>query len=76
MPNEVLYVKLLGNFEVKNSHGILNRETLHSDKLLRLLSYILIFRKKDLTVQELCDALWPNSASGNPAGALKTSCTG
>lgn len=71
MPNEVLYVKLLGNFEVKNSHGILNRETLHSDKLLRLLSYILIFRKKDLTVQELCDALWPIGTSGNPAGALK-----
>ena len=71
MPNEVLYVKLLGNFEVRNSHGILNRETLHSDKLMRLLSYILIFRKKDLTVQELCDALWPNGTSENPAGALK-----
>lgn len=71
MKKEILYVNLLGQFEIKNDDGVLNRETLHSNKLMRLLSYILIYRGKELTVAELCDVIWREGGSDNPAGALK-----
>lgn len=71
MKKNVLYVNLLGQFEIKNEVGVLNRETLHSNKLMRLLSYILMYREKELTVAELCDVIWRDGGSDNPAGALK-----
>ena len=37
----------------------------------KLLVYIIFHRKKALTVQELCEVLWQEGGSDNPAGALK-----
>lgn len=71
MEKDVLHVNLLGQFELSNSNGVLDRQALHSNKLMRLLSYIMIYRGKDLTVHELCNVIWSEGGSGNPAGALK-----
>ncbi len=71
MKNETLYVKLLGTIELKNSYGVVNRQTLHSGRLTHLLLYFLLHRREELTMQRLSDVLWKDKNSENPNGALK-----
>lgn len=66
-----LNVRLFGKFQIENANGILNLETMCSEMLPRLLTYMLSHRNKSLTAQELIEVLWPEGGSDNPAGALK-----
>ena len=71
MEKDIVHVKLLGKIELRNKHGVVDRQTLHSDRLIHLLSYILIYRNEVLTMKRLCEALWKSGESENPIGALK-----
>lgn len=66
-----LNVRLFGKFQMSNADGVLNLETMRSEMLTRLLTYMLSHRDKNLTAQELIEVLWPEDESDNPAGALK-----
>lgn len=66
-----LNVRLFGKFQMSNTEGSLTLETMRSEILTRLLTYMLSHRDKSLTAQELIEVLWPEDDSDNPAGALK-----
>lgn len=66
-----LNVQMFGNFQIMNEDGILTAENIHSEMLIRLLTYMISYRNKSQTVQELIDMLWPDNESDNPMGALK-----
>ncbi|SFB02847.1 DNA-binding transcriptional activator of the SARP family [Acetitomaculum ruminis DSM 5522] len=68
---ERLTVNLLGKFCVTSSDGILNDDTIRSDKLTKLFVYIILHRDHTLSVHELAQALWHEEETENPAGALK-----
>nr|WP_177298224.1 BTAD domain-containing putative transcriptional regulator [uncultured Blautia sp.] len=66
-----LNVRLFGKFQMSNTEGSLTLETMRSEILTRLLTYMLSHRDKSLTAQELIEVLWPEDESDNPAGSLK-----
>lgn len=49
----------------------LDEDTFHSEMMTKLLVYILCYRKKEMPIQELTEALWDEDESDNPTGALK-----
>ena len=65
-----LKMQLFGSFCFDDGNAILNEETLHSDKLTRLLAYLIIYRSRIISHQELIEIFCENS-SKNPQGALK-----
>lgn len=66
-----LNVRMFGEFRITNEDGMLNTESIRSEMLTRLLTYMLCHRNKRLTAQELIDVLWSENESENPTGALK-----
>jgi len=65
------YVEMFGNFKLTDGERSVDQEDLRSDMIIKLFSYIYCHRKKEITIQELVDALWDEDHSANPAGALK-----
>ena len=63
-------LQLFGRFCLQSDTGTLNEEMISSNQLLRLLAYMLIYRDKILTHQNLIEVFWDND-SKNPKGALK-----
>lgn len=69
---EQFHAHMFGTFQFIGENGVLNDETLRSEMLTRLLAYLLINRKRALSVSELTDVLWGDDENtDNPAGALK-----
>lgn len=66
-----LHVRMFGNLEIEVKTKILDEEIIRSEMVSKLLSYLLCYRHKKITIQELGDALWQEDQSDNPAGALK-----
>lgn len=64
-------MNIFGGFSLSNGQISMNESTLHSNKLSRLLIYILLHRDRDLPHQELIDTFWQEESSRNPEGALK-----
>ena len=63
-------MQLFGNFCLEYEGVRLDEDALHSNKLTRLLAYVLINRDKTLTRQKLIDTFWEDD-SRNPESALK-----
>lgn len=69
--SETVHVSFFSEFKMTCKGAVLTQETLHSLQLTRLLVYLLLYRKKILTVQDMTEVLWPGGETANPAGALK-----
>lgn len=69
--DNIMKVNLLDDFCVIYQGRVLNEANIKSDKVTKLLSYILCHRNKNLSVQELSDSLWEDDESDNPSNALK-----
>ena len=67
----IFEVKMFGDFQMIHENGILNEESIHSDKLVKLLAYLLIHKERSLSVQELSENLWHENETDNPAGKVK-----
>lgn len=67
----MLYMNSLGRFELTDKRNSLNDETIRSEKLTKLLLYLLLHRDHNLSVEELSEALWQENETENPTGALK-----
>ena len=63
-------MQLFGSFCLENEKTRLDEEMIHSRKLTRLLAYIIIYRERKISHQELIDIFWEDD-SKNPQGALK-----
>lgn len=66
-----MQMNIFGGFSLSDGQVSVNESTLHSNKLNRLLIYILLHRDRDLSHQELIDTFWQEEHSRNPEGALK-----
>lgn len=67
----MLSVTTLGKFQIMNEYGVLNDDNMHSTMLTKLLIYLIAYREKNLTTDEIAVALWHDEEVENPAGALK-----
>lgn len=64
-------VNLFGKFRMVYGEKTLNQDEVHSEMIIKLLSYILIYRERLVSINELADILWGEEETGNPSGALK-----
>ena len=67
----MMRMNIFGGFSLSDGQVSINEHTLHSNKLSRLLIYILLYRDRNLPHQELIDTFWQEENSRNPEGALK-----
>ena len=68
---DVVYVNLFGELKITHGDKVMDYETIRSEMVTKLFSYILINHKRIVTAQELTDVLWTEDETDNPAGALK-----
>ncbi|MGL6291871.1 hypothetical protein [Eubacterium aggregans] len=71
MKENSLRVQMFSRFILEGLGGTLDEDRIRSEMLTKLLVYMIIHRDKEMTVQEICESLWPDEKSDNPAGALK-----
>lgn len=64
-------MQLFGSFSLTDGEVVLGEEQLRSNKLTKLLVYILVNRDSVLTHQKLIENFWIDDDSRNPEGALK-----
>ncbi|MDD6505685.1 MAG: BTAD domain-containing putative transcriptional regulator, partial [Lachnospiraceae bacterium] len=67
----MLTVNTLGNFQITDGNETIDSASLHSNMLFKLLMYMLLYRDKTLTVDDISEAIWQAEETDNPAGALK-----
>ena len=67
---EKIRVRLFGDFSLEKGSIKMDAASLHSNKLIKLLVYIILHRDRRVSRQELIDIFWEDN-SKNPAGALK-----
>lgn len=67
----ILYIHVFDTFEITNQETTLTYKSIRSDKIVKLLVYLILHNKQTLSIQELADVLWQNEEIDNPVGALK-----
>lgn len=67
----MLTVNSLGKFQITDGNVVVGDEELRSNMLSKLLLYILLYRDKTLTIEDITTAVWQDEEIENPAGALK-----
>ncbi len=70
--NQTIYVKTLGGFSITVNGKEVTDSNNQSKKPWSLLEYLVIFQKKDISVNELIETIWSDDPGVNPGGALKT----
>ena len=63
-------MQMFGHFCLTRGDKILDEEKLHSNKVTKLLAYMVINRNREVPFQELIDIFWEGTAK-NPQNALK-----
>lgn len=64
-------IKMFNTFSITYDDKILTYEEIRSDKVIKLLVYLLTHRTHSISSAEITDVLWQNEEIDNPAGALK-----
>ena len=72
MSEQVVYVNMLGEFAIRVGDKIISDQANHSKKMWNILEYLIAFRKKEISQNDLIELLWEDEGSSNPNGALKT----
>lgn len=67
-----LYITLLGEFTISYEDKIISERSRRSPKMWTLLEYLIIFKNREISQNELIKLLWGDEAGKNPVGALKT----
>lgn len=66
-----IQITMLGSFEIRRGDKAVGDNISRTHKIWNLLEYLITFRDKDLSQNDLISALWPDDSSENPANALK-----
>lgn len=66
-----LKVETLGKFQISDGNTVVNYSNIHSNMLSKLLLYLLVHREKNLSIEDISNAIWEDDSSQNPANALK-----
>ena len=67
----MLTVNTLGKFQMTDGLTVVDDEQLRSPMLSKLFMYMLLYREKTLTTDDISTAIWQDEEIDNPAGALK-----
>lgn len=67
----MITVNTLGKFQITDGEAFVNDDSLRSTMLIKLLIYLLLYRDKTLTTDDISNAIWQDEEIDNPAGALK-----
>ena len=67
----MLTVNTLGKFQMTDGMTVVDDEQLRSPMLSKLFMYMLLYREKTLTTDDISTAIWQDEEIDNPAGALK-----
>jgi len=67
-----LYINMLGGTSLTYKGKTINDQNIRSKKFWLLLEYLIAFRNRDISQQELLDLIYPEGKSENPGNALKT----
>ena len=71
METSVLQVNLFGEFSLTYNGMSIDDSGSRSKKLWMLLEYLLVFRGREVTQNEIIELLWPDEDVSNPANTLK-----
>ncbi len=68
----MLTIQTLGEFSMSYNGKTISEKSRRSKKMWTLLKYMITFRDRDISQNEMIELLWPGSESENPTAALKT----
>ena len=68
----VIHVRMFGGFTITMDEKAMSDSDNRSRKAWSLLSYLIIKRRGDVSINELFHAIWQDGVQDNPYGALKT----
>lgn len=71
-----LKVTFLDDFKITYKDKELSQKSINSDKVTRLLAYLICHKENVVSVGELSDVLWTEGECDDPANALKILYTG
>ena len=66
-----LQISFLGDFRIQHGEHAVSDMDNRAHQLWNLLAYLIIFRGRAISQEELIEALWPDNSSDNPSNALK-----
>ncbi|MGM9521424.1 MAG: BTAD domain-containing putative transcriptional regulator [Oscillospiraceae bacterium] len=74
MDEKTVKVNMLGEFSIsgEGSGCVVSDQNNRSKKVLMLLEYLLTFRTREISQNELIELLWPDDDTDEPANTLKT----
>ncbi len=67
-----LQINMLGGFSLQYNDKVIDYQSSRSHKLWLILEYLITFRDKEITQNELIELLWGDEFTENPANTLKT----
>lgn len=67
----MLTIKTMGRFCIMDGDKLMTEENLRSTMVLKLLLYIILYRDRELTNEDIAAAIWQEEEVENPTGALK-----
>lgn len=67
-----LQINMLGGFSLQYNGKVIDYQSSRSHKLWLILEYLITFRDKEITQNELIELLWGDEFTENPANTLKT----
>lgn len=69
--SDLLIINMFSEFSISYGDVKLTDKVVHSKKGWLLLAYLITFRHRDISQNELIELLWPNDELENPANTLK-----
>ncbi|MCE5236360.1 MAG: SARP family transcriptional regulator, partial [Eubacteriales bacterium] len=70
--NQKLHIGMLGGFSLTYGDKTISDQTIRSKKIWVPLEYLIAFRNREVSQNELIELLYPSGKSDNPGNALKT----
>lgn len=67
-----LKVRMLGEFSIEYDGNVISDTEGRSKKLWLFIEYLMTFRGREISQNDLIDLLWPDDQNGNPSNTLKT----
>lgn len=71
MQNNLIKIQMLGGFRISSGGNIVDESSKSAPKFWRMLQYLIAFRHKPISNDELIDAIWPESEKGDPRSSMR-----
>ena len=68
---DVIEIKMFGRFQISVGEHSIHDSSMRTHQLWHLIEYLIAFRNKTVSQDEIIQALWPDDNIDNPSNALK-----